>query len=65
VDPDRIDFIDWDSIRFRLASRSGWPIYRTLEMADPLGFTKADTAALLDSGLPLEEILDALLLILE
>lgn len=61
VEPGQIDHVDWDSMRFRLANRSGWPIYRTLEMADPLGFTKADTAALFESAAPVEDILDALM----
>ena len=61
AEPDQINSVNWDSIGFRLAGRSGWPVYRTLEMADPLAFTKADTAALFESGEPLETILDALM----
>ncbi len=59
--PDQIHSVNWDSIGFRLTGRSGWPLYRTLEMADPLAFTKADTAALFESGEPLETILDAMM----
>ena len=50
-----------------IRSVSGWRagrdgrVYRTLEMADPLAFTKADTAALFESGEPLETILDAMM----
>jgi hypothetical protein len=58
---DQINSIDWDSIRFKLNGRSGWLVYRTLEMANPLAFTKADTARLFESGEPLEEILDAMM----
>ena len=61
AEPDQVHCVNWDSIGFKLAGRSGWPLYRTLEMADPLAFTKADTAALFDSGEPLEAILDALM----
>ncbi len=60
ADPDQINSVNWDSIGFRLAGGSGWPVYRTLEMADPLAFTKADTAALFESAEPLETILDAM-----
>ena len=60
ANPDQINSVNWDSIGFRLAGGSGWPVYRMLEMADPLAFTKADTAALFDSAEPLETILDAL-----
>ena len=48
--PDQINGVNWDSIRFKLADRSGWPVYRTLEMADPLAFTEADTARVVRIG---------------
>jgi len=63
ADPSEVSRIDWDSICFKLPGRSGWPIYRTLDMPDPLGFTKARTAAWLESGQPLDVILDRLMTI--
>jgi proteasome accessory factor A len=55
-----VDHADWDEIRVVVGrSRWGWPSTRTVTLADPLGFTKADSepefsradsmAALLDS----------------
>ncbi len=61
AEPGQVNRIDWDSICFKLAGRSGWPIYRTLDMPDPLGFTKAQTAAWLESAQPLDAILDRLM----
>ena len=58
--PDEIGSVNWDSIGFRLPGRSGWRVYRTLDMADPLAFTKARTARFFESGDPLEIIVDGL-----
>ncbi len=55
-----VDHADWDEIRVVVGrNRWGWPSTRTVTLADPLGFTKADSepdfgradsmAALLDS----------------
>jgi proteasome accessory factor A len=61
AEPGQVNRMDWDSICFKLSGRSGWPIYRTLDMPDPLGFTKAQTAAWLEAAQPLDAILDRLM----
>jgi hypothetical protein len=58
--PDRIDDVDWDSIRFRLNGDGVWTRRRSFEMADPLAFTEADAASIVYSGADLETVLDAL-----
>jgi Pup amidohydrolase len=60
IDPEQISSIDWDRISLKLPGRSGWPVYRTLEMPEPLGLTKAGAGDLFGAGLELEELLDAL-----
>lgn len=58
--PERIEFIDWDEIRFRSADQSCRSADREVHMADPLGLTKAQAAKLFQPGQTLEAILDAL-----
>lgn len=58
--PERVDSVDWDSIRFRLDGDDRWSRQRRLEMADPLQFTEAETASIVYSGADLETVLDAL-----
>jgi Pup amidohydrolase len=60
IEPEQISSIDWDRISLKLPGSSGWPVYRTLEMPEPLGLTKADTGNLFGAGLELDELLDAL-----
>jgi proteasome accessory factor A len=52
--------VDWDRIAFKLRGKHNWPTYRTLDLADPLGFTQAEAQPIFDSSLNLEEVLDAL-----
>jgi len=54
-----ISAVDWDSMRFKIKGSGRWPDYRTLQMHDPLSYTRAETREIfsLDS---LTEILDAL-----
>jgi hypothetical protein len=60
VDPDVVESVDWDRIVFR-AGRSGYQrTYRQLDLANPLGFNKAQTEHILRSGQELDVILDAL-----
>ncbi len=58
--PEEFSRVDWDSMGFRLKGRRNWWSYRTLEMGDPLGMTRARTGHLFAAGLPLDELLDAL-----
>jgi len=52
--------IDWDRIRFREPGAGYWPLLRTLEMEDPLSFTKAALGDVAGGGTSLDETLDAL-----
>jgi proteasome accessory factor A len=52
--------VDWDRISFKLRGKHSWPYYRTLDLADPLGFTRAEAEPIFESSLDLEEALDAL-----
>lgn len=60
VGPEALSRVDWDSISFRLKGRRNWWTYRTLDMFDPLGLTRAQTGHLFAARLPLDELLDAL-----
>jgi len=41
--PDQIDTIDWDHIRFRFSQRTGWPRTVTVPLSNPLKFTRRET----------------------
>jgi hypothetical protein len=58
--PERVYDVDWDRIRFREHGGGYWPLLRTLEMDDPLGFTKAALGDLLDERGAFDDLLDAL-----
>ena len=58
--PQRVYAVDWDRIRFREADGGYWPLLRTLEMPDPLGFTKAALDPVVAETALLDETLDAL-----
>jgi proteasome accessory factor A len=56
-----IDDVDWDSIRFEGKRRDrSWSSTRTLELGNPLGFTKAECEPLFGKAKKLEHLLDAL-----
>lgn len=57
---DMTDDVDWDSMRFKVKSPRGWPSYPTLELADPLDWTSAETAPVFAAAGTLEEALTAL-----
>lgn len=62
---DGIDDVDWDRIRFRSCGRSSdsahAPLYRQLDLAAPLGLTRARVGALFENrALSLDELLDLL-----
>ena len=52
--------VDWDSITFRFRRGSFGVAYRTLQMADPLAFTRAQTEAFFEQHEDLEDLLNAL-----
>jgi hypothetical protein len=60
ADPDQVDHVNWDAIRVRIRRPDGSVRYRSVELADPLGFTKAQTERLFQSAESVEEILDRL-----
>jgi len=57
-----VDSIDWDSIRFKRKGKKKyyWPTYRTLDLSNPLAFSRAHTEALFADGASLDDILDTL-----
>ena len=42
--------VDWDRVVFRESRRGYWPILRTIALDDPLGFTRADVAPVIDAA---------------
>jgi len=52
--------VNWDLIRFRKAGRGSWPVVRTLRLDDPLGFTRAAVADVIERAATLDDILDEL-----
>jgi len=52
--------VDWDSMTFRIPSRSGWYTTRRLDLPDPLSHTKQAHGATFEHGRSLAEILDVL-----
>jgi proteasome accessory factor A len=55
-----VDTVDWDRITFKIRGRHSWPSYRTLDMADPLGFTQAEAQPIFDNCLDFGDLLDGL-----
>ncbi len=55
-----VDSVDWDRMTFRMRGQHGWPVYRTIEMRDPLGLTRSDAQALFESIDNFNDLLDGL-----
>ncbi|MGP8251894.1 MAG: proteasome accessory factor PafA2 family protein [Terracidiphilus sp.] len=55
-----VDMVDWDRMTFKLRRQHGWPVYRTIELNNPLGFTKADTEQFFDDYASFTGLLDGL-----
>jgi proteasome accessory factor A len=55
-----VESVDWDRMTFKIRGRYAWPSYRTLDLADPLGFTQADAQPIFDSCADFGDLLDAL-----
>jgi proteasome accessory factor A len=55
-----VDSVNWDKITFRIRSSHGWPVLRTIDLDNPLGFTQERTQALFDSSASFNELLDEL-----
>jgi hypothetical protein len=58
--PGTVVSVDWDTITFKLLGRYNWPVHRTFNMANPLGFTRAEAQHIFDNSLDLADLLDAL-----
>lgn len=61
IDDDvEVDSVDWDRITFRIRGRSSWPTYRAFEMANPLGFTRAEAEPIFEASTDFRDLLDGL-----
>lgn len=52
--------VDWDLITFKLRGRHSWPTSRTLDLDNPLSFTRSQTQPLFDAADDMESLLDSL-----
>jgi len=57
AEPDEVESVDWDSIRFRFGG--AWPRRRTVSLANPLEFTKA-ASRIPETATTIQEALDAM-----
>jgi hypothetical protein len=57
--PEVVDDVGWDFIRFRFKD-GYWHTFHRLELADPLGFTRAQAEPAFGRTARLDELLDAL-----
>ncbi len=55
-----VNSVDWDRMTFRIRSRHNWPSYRTIALADPLGFTKAHAESIFEECSDFNDLLDGL-----
>jgi proteasome accessory factor A len=54
-----VESVDWDSITFRLKGRTYWPTYRTVELRNPLRFTRAEMETIFAESETLESLVEA------
>ncbi len=57
---DAVCGVDWDQVTLRTPGRGYWATPRTAQLADPLAFTRARTAPIINGAESLDAILDAL-----
>jgi proteasome accessory factor A len=55
-----VDSVDWDRITFRIRGRYPWASYRAFEMANPLGFTRAEAEPIFENCSEFGDLLDGL-----
>jgi len=55
-----VNTVDWDRITFKIKGRHNWPSYRTLALADPLGFTQAHAESIFEDCTDFNDLLDGL-----
>jgi proteasome accessory factor A len=60
VEPEAVEDVNWDFIRFKLKNESNRSVTRTLDLASPLRFTRAETERILEEAESLGQLLDAL-----
>jgi proteasome accessory factor A len=58
--PDDVDDVDWDAIRFKTGYERYRTLYRKLELANPLAFTKRAAEGAFENATNLDELLDGL-----
>ena len=59
--PEQVERMDWDSITFSLRTEaSSWPCETTVNLANPLKFTKTECACVFERSANLEEALELL-----
>ncbi len=57
---DRVQHVDWDEVEFKGASSMGWPLHRSVNLADPAALGRDETGHVFTEDRPLDEILDEL-----
>jgi proteasome accessory factor A len=55
-----VETIDWDRIVFKFLGIRSWPNCRTLDLADPLAFTRTEAEPIFESSRSFTELLDGL-----
>jgi proteasome accessory factor A len=60
ANPACLDDIDWDRIRFRFDAPDGWPRWRHVSLANPLGFTRRDCQTIFEESDSFARVLDRL-----
>jgi len=55
-----VQSVDWDRITFKIRGPYSWPSYRTLDMADPLGFTQELAQPVFNNCADFKDLLDGL-----
>ncbi len=55
-----VESVDWDRMTFKMRGRYAWPTYRTLELANPFGFTRAEAEPIFESCEEFADLLDGL-----
>ena len=58
--PDLVEDVDWDRVKIRQRNGGHWSWARTLELSNPLRFTRRETATVFEEAETLEEILERL-----
>jgi proteasome accessory factor A len=57
---DAVEDVNWDYVRVRTAGRNSWPRSRTIDLADPLTWTRDQCQPVFERSQDLDELLDGL-----